>query len=147
LEGEEGGEDDLDFDFCRHDCTARPLPKDPSKTPKPQMALFSQLYLIEALPAIRRARRSEPELSAHGGIRPAKCIFERNMKTDPPANPTETFGNSISDAGLQAKCRDLAGRLSALGEGGTGVAVGFSGGADSVLLAAMARRVLGRERV
>jgi uncharacterized protein len=53
----------------------------------------------------------------------------------------------IADAGLLPKYRGLVARLSALGAGGRGVAVGFSGGADSVLLTAVARRVLGRDRV
>jgi uncharacterized protein len=69
------------------------------------------------------------------------------MQMDRPPNPTKTLESAIADPGLLAKCLDLAGRLSTLGEGGAGVAVGFSGGADSVLLAAMARRVLGRDRV
>lgn len=48
----------------------------------------------------------------------------------------------LPDAGLKERCRDLEGRLRALDT----ALIAFSGGADSALLAAMARRVLGRER-
>lgn len=48
----------------------------------------------------------------------------------------------IADAGLRERCRDLEARLQAI----PSALVAFSGGADSALLAAMARRVLGRGR-
>lgn len=49
----------------------------------------------------------------------------------------------IGDAGLLARGRDLESRLEAF----PSALVAFSGGADSALLAAMARRVLGRARM
>lgn len=49
----------------------------------------------------------------------------------------------IADAGLLARALDLEARLRAL----PAALIGFSGGADSALLLAMARRVLGRGRV
>ncbi|MBW8887632.1 MAG: ATP-dependent sacrificial sulfur transferase LarE [Fibrobacteres bacterium] len=48
----------------------------------------------------------------------------------------------IADPGLLERCRDLETGLSAF----PSALVAFSGGADSALLAAMARRVLGRDR-
>lgn len=48
----------------------------------------------------------------------------------------------VADAGLRARCADLETRLAAI----PSALIAFSGGADSALLAAMARRILGRER-
>jgi uncharacterized protein len=56
---------------------------------------------------------------------------------------TAPLDGRIADADLLARARDLEARLRAL----PAALVGFSGGADSALLLAMARRVLGRERV
>jgi len=52
------------------------------------------------------------------------------------------LGEIITDPGLLERCRDLEARLSAF----PSALIAFSGGADSALLAAMARRVLGRDR-
>jgi uncharacterized protein len=59
-----------------------------------------------------------------------------------PAYP-DSLAERISEAGLRARCLDLEARL----RGMPSVLIGFSGGADSALLTAMARRVLGRGRV
>lgn len=59
---------------------------------------------------------------------------------DRPLSAMETVESRIADTGLKAKYRLLADRLSALGE----AVIGFSGGVDSTLLAAVARQVLGR---
>lgn len=49
----------------------------------------------------------------------------------------------VADAATREKLRALKARLAQLGE----AVIGFSGGADSALLAAVAREVLGRDRV
>ena len=53
------------------------------------------------------------------------------------------LADRVPDAGLRARCADLEAILAAL----PSALIGFSGGADSTLLTAMARRILGRDRV
>lgn len=54
----------------------------------------------------------------------------------------EHLAARVADPGLRARCADLEARLAAL----PSALIAFSGGADSALLAALARRILGRER-
>ncbi|HKP95613.1 MAG TPA: ATP-dependent sacrificial sulfur transferase LarE [Fibrobacteria bacterium] len=60
-----------------------------------------------------------------------------------PASRLDFSGTGIADATLAAKYRALQARLQGLGE----VWIGFSGGVDSTLLTAVARHVLGRDKV
>lgn len=53
------------------------------------------------------------------------------------------LADRVADTGLRERCADLEMRLRSL----PSALIGFSGGADSTLLTAMARRALGRDRV